>query len=114
MGSADDTLLAEARAGNREALEALLERHQAQIYGFGMKMCGNPDDAKDVLQETLLAVARDIRRFRGEASLATWLYTIARSACIKMHRRSKFAPEKHGTLEIGAAAAAKELADPKR
>jgi RNA polymerase sigma-70 factor, ECF subfamily len=108
----DDTLLAEARAGNRQALEALLERHQAQLYDFGMKMCGNPEDAKDVLQETLLAMARGIRDFRGESSLSTWLFTIARSACSKMHRRGKFAPDEASSLEIGAAADG--LADPGR
>jgi RNA polymerase sigma-70 factor (ECF subfamily) len=110
----DDTLLAEARAGNRQALEDLLERYQAQIYGFGMKMCGNPEDAKDVLQETLLAMARDIRNFRGASSLSTWLFTIARSACIKMHRRGKFAPEAASSVEIGAATETKRLADPAR
>jgi RNA polymerase sigma-70 factor (ECF subfamily) len=110
----DDILLAEARAGNREALEALLERYQAQVYGFGMKMCGNPEDAKDVLQETLLTMARDIRNFRGASSLSTWLYTIARSACIKMHRRSKFAPQPASSVEIGATNETKGLADPAR
>jgi RNA polymerase sigma-70 factor (ECF subfamily) len=114
-GSApDDTLLAEARAGDRQALEALLERHQAEVYGYGMKMCGHPEDAKDVLQETLLTVARDIGNFRGESSFSTWLYTIARSACIKMHRRSKFAPDEQKTVEIGAASEATGLADPAR
>lgn len=108
----DDILLAQARAGNRQALEALLERYQRQVYGFGMKMCGNPDDAKDVLQETLLTMARGIRDFRGESSLSTWLYTVARNACIRMHRRSKFAPGHEGALEIGATIEAK--ADPAR
>jgi RNA polymerase sigma-70 factor (ECF subfamily) len=110
----DDILLAEARAGDRQALEALLERYQAQVYGFGVKMCGNPEDAKDVLQETLLTVARDIRNFRGGSSLSTWLYTIARSACIKMRRRSKFAPEQASSVEIGAATETESLADPAR
>jgi RNA polymerase sigma-70 factor (ECF subfamily) len=39
-----------------------------------------------VLQDTLLAVARGVRAFRGESSLSTWLYTIARSFCIKRRR----------------------------
>jgi DNA-directed RNA polymerase specialized sigma24 family protein len=52
-----------------------------------------PEDAKDVLQETLLTMARGVHNFRGASSLSTSLYTIARNACIKMHRRSKFAPE---------------------
>ncbi len=89
----DTELLAAAREGDRAALEALLERHQAQVYRFGMKMCRDPEDAQDVLQETLLAMARGVRDFRGASSISTWLYTVARSFCIKKRRRSKFAPE---------------------
>lgn len=96
----DTELLDEARMGNRAALEVLLERHQAQVYRFGMKMCRDPEDAQDVLQETLLAMARGIRDFRGSSSISTWLYTVARSFCIKKRRRSKFAPEET-SLEAG-------------
>jgi RNA polymerase sigma-70 factor (ECF subfamily) len=85
----DESLLAAARRGDRPALERLLERHQAEAYRFGMRMCRDPEDAKDVLQDTLLAMARGIRDFRGASSLSTWLYTIARSFCIKKRRRSK-------------------------
>ncbi len=85
-------LLDKARHGDRAALEALLERHQDQIYRFSMKMCHDPEDAKDVLQDTLLAMARGVRDFRGASSVSTWLYTIARSYCIKKRRRSKYAP----------------------
>jgi RNA polymerase sigma-70 factor, ECF subfamily len=88
----DDALLAAARAGSRDALETLLERHQAQVYRFGMRMCRHPEDAQDVVQDTLLAMARGVRDFRGASSLSTWLYTIARSFCIKKRRRSPQGP----------------------
>ena len=68
---ADNLLLERARAGDRQALEALLERHQAQVYRFGMKMCRDPEDAKDVLQDTLLSMARGLRDFRGASSIST-------------------------------------------
>jgi RNA polymerase sigma-70 factor (ECF subfamily) len=108
----DDNLLAAARAGDRQALEALLERHEAQVYRFGMKMCRDPQDAKDVLQDTLLAMARGVRDFRGASSVSTWLYTIARSFCIKKRRRSAFAPDEERSLDTSARAVAKRLADP--
>ena len=79
-----------------------------------MKMCRDPEDAKDVLQDTLLAMARGVRDFRGASSISTWLYTIARSFCIKKRRRSKFAPEEERSLDTDAAAEAKHLADPAR
>ncbi len=105
----DEPLLAAARAGDRQALETLLERHQEQVYRFGVKMCRNPEDAKDVLQDTLLAMARGVRDFRGASSLSTWLYTIARSFCIKQRRRSKFAPEEERSLDTDLTAETKHL-----
>ncbi len=98
----DAALLDRARAGDRGALEDLLERHQRRVYRFGLKMCRDPEDAKDVLQETMLAVARTVKDFRGAASVSTWLYTIARSFCLKKRRRSKFAPEQEESLEARA------------
>jgi RNA polymerase sigma-70 factor (ECF subfamily) len=106
----DEVLLAAARAGDKQALETLLERHQERVYRFGMKMCRDPEDAKDVLQDTLLAMARGVRDFRGASSISTWLYTIARSFCIKKRRRSQFAPEDERSLETDLAAEAKQLA----
>lgn len=92
MGDSDAQLLERARAGDSAALDALLELHQAQIYRFGLKMCRDPEDARDVMQETMIAMARGVRDFRGASSLSTWLYQIARSFCIKKRRKSKFAP----------------------
>jgi RNA polymerase sigma-70 factor (ECF subfamily) len=98
----DDALLAAARAGDRAAIESLLERYQARVFGFGVRMCGDSEDAKDVLQDTLLAAARTVGEFRGDSSVSTWLYTIARSFCIKKRRRSKFAPAEEISLDRAA------------
>jgi RNA polymerase sigma-70 factor (ECF subfamily) len=108
----DTQLLEAARAGDARSLEVLLERHQAQVYRFGMKMCRDPEDAKDVLQDTLLAMARNVRDFRGASSISTWLYTIARNFCIKKRRRGKFAPERERSLDTEAMPDASRLADP--
>jgi RNA polymerase sigma-70 factor (ECF subfamily) len=89
----DDPLIRAAKGGDADALDALLKQYQPQIYRFGMKMCRNPEDAQDILQETLFAAARTLRGFRGASSMSTWLYTIARSFCIKKRRRSVFTPE---------------------
>jgi RNA polymerase sigma-70 factor (ECF subfamily) len=72
------------------------------VFAFGMKMCGDPDDAQEVAQDTLLSMVRSVRDFRGEASLSTWLYTVARSFCIKKRRRTKGAPAHHEPLDAAA------------
>ena len=113
MQKADDQLLAAAREGDRLALEQLLERYQRQVFRFGLRMCGEEEDAKDVLQETLLAAARNVKEFRGASSVSTWLYAIARSFCIKSRRASKFAPEHVDSLEA-LRAEATDVADARR
>ena len=105
MDTPDTQLLAAAQGGDPKALDELIERHQRRVYRFGLKMCRDPEDAKDVLQETLLAAARTISDFRGASSVSTWLYTIARSFCIKRRRRSKFAPEQRGVARRAGAGA---------
>lgn len=90
--SGDDRALLEAvRDGDERALDELLRRYEQVIYRFGLRMCRDSDDAEEVLQDTLLAAAQGVQEFRGTSSLSTWLYTIARSFCIKRRRRSKFA-----------------------
>jgi RNA polymerase sigma-70 factor (ECF subfamily) len=79
-------LLQAAQAGDREAALGLLERYRDSIYRFGMRMCADAVEAQDVLQETLLAAAEALPGFRGEAALSSWLYTIARSACVRRRR----------------------------
>ena len=111
----EQELLVAAQQGDRGALSQLLERHQARIFRFGMRMCRVEEDARDVVQETLLAAARTLPDFRGASSLSTWLYTIARSFCIKQRRRSKFAPEVVESLDAGEPAKmAVQLPDPSR
>jgi RNA polymerase sigma-70 factor (ECF subfamily) len=85
-------LLEAVRSGSSQALETLLERHEARLYRFARRLCRHHEDAEDVLQESLLAAARGLAAFRGASSIGTWLYTIARSFCIKKRRRSIFAP----------------------
>lgn len=105
-GSATDAdevaLFDAARTGDRKALDAWLRRYEAPIHRFALRMCRDPERAKDVLQESLIAAARTLRNFRGDASPTSWLYTIARSFCSKMRRRRVGEPKGLESIE-GAA-----------
>jgi RNA polymerase sigma-70 factor, ECF subfamily len=103
--SADRELLKKARAGDTQAVDELLSRHERQVFRFGLRMCGNEEDARDVLQETLLAAFKNIHDFRAEAQLSTWLYQIARSYCLKSRRRGVGEPTSTEPLERPEAAA---------
>jgi RNA polymerase sigma-70 factor, ECF subfamily len=108
--ASDAELIERARGGDREALSELLERVEPTIYRFAMKLCRHPEDARGVLQETMITMARSLEDYRGEAALSSWLYAVARSHCSRKRRRSKFAPERIESLEREARAAAEGIA----
>ena len=86
MDASETELIAAARTGDRRAVDELLARYERPIYRFGLRMCGDEESAREVLQETMLAAFKNLGGFRAEASLSTWLYQIARSFCIKQRR----------------------------
>ncbi len=105
MAKTDLELLRAAQAGDALAIEELLARHEKQVYRFGLRMCGSEEDARDVLQETLLAAFKGIHDFRGDAELSTWLYQVARSFCLRSRRRRVDAPSSFEPLDSPAATA---------
>ena len=105
--ASDLELIERVKKGESRAVDELLAKHEQRIYRFGLRMCGDEEDARDVLQETLLAAYRGLPEFRGDAQLSTWLYQIARSFCIKQRRRREGEPASHEPVE---SAEVKELA----
>lgn len=90
-GSEQDTW-DRARAGDRDALDEVLRLHEKSIYRFGLRLCGDEEAAREVLQRTMLAAFEQLGTFRGDAKFSTWLYSLARSACSRVHRRTRSAP----------------------
>lgn len=87
-----DPLVERARNGDAEALEEVLSRVAPSIQRFGLRMCKNPTDADDVLQDTLLAIATHLPEFEGRSSLTSWVFTLVRSACTRRRRGAKNQP----------------------
>lgn len=105
----EPALLAAAVAGDGDALDALIARYQDRVYRFGRRLCGDPEAARDVTQETLATMAARLASFRGEASLSSWLFAIARSHCHKQRRPRAGAPPPGGTVVFDEAL---DLVDP--
>jgi RNA polymerase sigma-70 factor (ECF subfamily) len=74
------------------AIPELLETHGGRIYGLGLRLCGNPQDAEDLVQETFLRAFRGWGQFEGRSDPGTWLYSIAARACRRMHRKRSGEP----------------------
>jgi RNA polymerase sigma-70 factor (ECF subfamily) len=95
----DAQLIELVKKGDAKAMDQILARHENKIYRFGLRMCGNEDDARDVLQETLLAAFKNLGTFRGDSQISTWLYQVARSFCIKQRRRREGEPARLESME---------------
>ncbi len=73
----DGELVEQVLAGHSAAFGELVERHQASVYRAALAALGNGCDAEDVAQEAFVLAYRRLAQFRGEASLRTWMISIA-------------------------------------
>lgn len=106
-------LLAAARRGDRAALDAISQRVAGSLHRFGRGFCRDPHDAEDVMQDVFAALVRSIGRFRGDSSLSSWAYVVARNACARRRKRgARQVPVDPAGATLGAIA--DETAGPER
>jgi len=84
---ADQELVAQAAAGNREAFDDLVRRHQVAIVSLARALTNGSADAEDIAQEVFLRVWRSLRGFRGDSSFRTWLHRVAVNVIHSHHGR---------------------------
>ena len=84
-----DILVARAKSGDLEALEALYRAFETPVYNLALRILRAPEDAEDVLQETFLEVVRSIKQYRGEGHLWGWIRQIASSKALMRIRREQ-------------------------
>jgi len=87
QGDQERELLERARAGDREALDALIRLHLDDVYRLAYRLLGNRERAEDATQDTFVNVLQALPRFRGESSFRTWLLRIAANAARSHGRR---------------------------
>jgi RNA polymerase sigma-70 factor, ECF subfamily len=84
----DETrLIAAARKGDAAAMNRLLELVSGPVHRFSRGFCRDPHDSEDLVQDVLLSLMRSLDTFRGDASLTTWSYIVARRACVRLRKR---------------------------
>src|SRR5437899_8640573 len=105
-----DVLVARAKAGDLEALEALYRAFETPVYNLALRVLRRPEDAEDVLQETFLEVVRSIKQYRGEGHLWGWIRQIAASKALMRIRREQVrqTEELYEESAVGAGAGAGE------
>jgi len=84
-----DPRVAQAQAGDTQALDRLLRDNYDRLYGVCRRLTGNDADAADACQEALIAVVRNLAKFDNRSQFGTWAYRIAVNASLDEMRRRK-------------------------
>ena len=108
--STDEIIVERALTGDAEAFGEIVRRWERRIFALTYGMLGREEDARDATQETFLAAFRNLRGFRGEAKVSSWLHRIAVNQCISRQRRSKVRSE--SALEDAEETNARSFATP--
>ena len=87
--TSDETIIERALTGDADAFGDLVRRWERRIFALSYGMLGREEDARDATQETFIAAFRNLRGFRGDAKVSSWLHRIAVNQCITRQRRAK-------------------------
>jgi RNA polymerase sigma-70 factor (ECF subfamily) len=83
---AETLFLEKLKAGDPQAFDQLVNRYSADIYALLVRLTEDQEEAQDLTQETFLRALRNIKNFRGEADIKTWLFRIAINESRNRHR----------------------------
>jgi len=101
----DAPLVERARAGDRDAFDALVLRYQDRVYNMAFRMLQNREDALDTSQEIFLTVFRALAGFEEKARFSTWLYRVTVNRCRdELRRRGTVKHTRPASLDAAAAA----------
>lgn len=90
----EEQLIEAAKHGNHRAFAELVENLQPQLYRTIYRFVGNAEEAKDILQESLIQAYRAVKTFKGQSSFYTWLYRIAVNTCYREMNSKRFRIER--------------------
>jgi RNA polymerase sigma-70 factor (ECF subfamily) len=88
-GQQDFELMLRVKAGDLEAFEALVTRHQHSVVGTAAKMLGNVTEAEDIGQQVFVRVWKSATHYQPSAKFTTWLMTITRNLVFNELRRRR-------------------------
>jgi RNA polymerase sigma-70 factor (ECF subfamily) len=89
MRGAETSAPKQARKGDPEAFQVLVEQHSRQIFHLAYRMTGNEADAEDVVQETFLRAYRKFDDYDSRAQFSSWIHRIAANYAIDLLRRRR-------------------------
>jgi RNA polymerase sigma-70 factor, ECF subfamily len=89
---ADLELIRRFKKGDENAFSSIVLKYQERLLRTAQTILGNEEEAKDISQETFVKAYFNLKKFRGDSNLYTWLYRILYNLCISSLRRKKIIP----------------------
>jgi RNA polymerase sigma-70 factor (ECF subfamily) len=94
MSETEREIIRKAASGDRVAFRQLAETHQRFVYAVAVRVLNNPQDAEDATQETFIRLWKNLKQYKAEIKLTTWLYRIVTNICLDVlksahHKRNR-------------------------
>ncbi len=88
----DSILIERSQKGDRQALDALIRKHEARAYQYAYRLTRNPEEACDVVAEAFVRVYNALHNFKGQSAFTTWLYRILTNCFLDIRKKEKSRP----------------------
>ncbi|MFQ5494307.1 MAG: RNA polymerase sigma factor [Phycisphaerae bacterium] len=85
----DDELIDRIRSGQTEAYDGLVRKYQDRVFNTCWRLCGHPEDARDLTQDAFLKAFERLDGFRGGSGFYTWIFRIAVNLTLTHRRRTQ-------------------------
>src|ERR1051326_1976203 len=86
-----------------EAFDRFVEVFQSKVFQYSFLMCGQREDAEEVAQEALMKIFESLEQLREPEHVKSWVFRIAKNACLMKRRKSIFAPAHELSLDDSVA-----------
>lgn len=85
----ESSLIAQSKAGDKDAFKALYNMHVDKVYGLCWRLCADKSQAEDATQEVFIQLWTKIANFKGDSQFSTWLHSVASNITISYIRKQK-------------------------
>lgn len=90
----EKVLIQRAQKGETTAFRELVEQNKKNVYYLALDLTGNQQDAEDLSQEVFIKAYRNIKDFRSDGKISSWLYRITVNTNINQYRRKSYQARK--------------------
>lgn len=98
-GTEEVELARDLLAGNEQAFDRFVDVFGSKLFRYSFLVCHQREDAEEITQEALLKVFQSLHQLREPERIRSWVFRVARNACLMKRRKSVFAPERELSLD---------------